>query len=77
MCTVVCIACVYAEAVSGCEGDGNVGVGNGGGVVVVSAGHVSGNVSSAANVLWMRGVGVVCEMCMCFAQGGMERRVSG
>ena len=37
---------------------------------MVSAGHVggtrgSGIVSSAANVLWMRGVGEVCEMCIC------------
>ena len=43
---------------------------------MVSAGHVggtcgSGIVSSAADVLWMsvvhgmRGVGEVCEMCMC------------
>ena len=51
-------------------------------MVVVSAGHVggtrgSGIVSSAADVLWMsgvrgmRGVGVVCEMCMCLARGGV------
>ena len=43
---------------------------------MVSAGHVggtrgSGIVSSASNVLWMsvvhgmRGVGRMCEMCMC------------
>ena len=46
-------------------------------VVVVSAGHVggtrgSGIMFSAVDVLWMsvmRGVGVVCEMCMCFALG--------
>ena len=49
---------------------------------VVSAGHVSGTrgsgiVSSAADVLWMsvvrvmRGVGGVCEMCMCLAQSGV------
>ena len=37
----------------------------------------SGIVSSAANVLWMsvvhwmRGVGGICEMCMCLARGGM------
>ena len=44
----------------GCEGDGNAGVGDGGCVVVVSAGHewVGGTrssciVSSAADVLWM------------------------
>ena len=46
-----------------CEGDGNAGV------VVVSAWHVDGTrssciVSSAADVLWMRGVGEVCEMRM-------------
>ena len=49
---------------------------------MVSAGHVggtrgSGIVSSAAEVLWMsvvrgmRGVGGVCEMCMCLARGGV------
>ena len=37
----------------------------------------SGIVSSAADMLWMsvvhgmRGVGEVCEMCMCLAQGGV------
>ena len=52
------------------------------GVVVVSAGHVggtrgSGIVSSAADVLWMsvvpemRGIGGLCEMCMCLDRGGM------
>ena len=49
---------------------------------MVSAGHVcctrgSGMVSNAADMLWMslvRGmtrVGGVCEICMCFARGGM------
>ena len=37
--------------------------------------RVSGIVSSAADVLLtvrgMRGVGGVCEMCMCFARGGV------
>ena len=58
-------------------------MGDGWGVVVVSAGHVSdtrcsGIVSRAADVLWisvvrvMRGVGGVCEMCMCLARGGMS-----
>ena len=45
----------------------------------MSAGHVggtrgSGSVSSAADVLWMRGVravGGVCEMCMYLARGGV------
>ena len=69
-CTVVCVACVYAERVWGCE---NTGVDDGWGVVVVSARHVgntrgSGILSSAADVLGMsvvrgmRGVGGVCEM---------------
>ena len=39
---VVCVACVYAERVRWCEVDGNAGVGDGCGVVVVSAGHVGG-----------------------------------
>ena len=71
---------MYAEIVCGCEGDGNAGVGDGG--VVVSERHLggtrgSGIVSSAADVLWMsvvcgmRGVGGVCEMCMCLALGGV------
>ena len=55
-------------------------VGGGGGVVMVSAGHVggtrsSGIVSSAADVLGlsvvhvMKGVGGVCEMCRCGVGG--------
>ena len=46
---------------------------------MVSSGHVggtrgSGIVSSAADVLWisvvrgMRGIGGICEMCMCLAR---------
>ena len=59
-----------------CEGDSNAGVWDGGCVVVVSAMHVggtrgSGTVPSTAYVLWMRGVGGVCEMCMCLARGGV------
>ena len=53
-------------------------------VIVLSAGHVdgtrgSGIVSKAADVLWMsvlrgiRGVGGVCEMCMCLARGSVGR----
>ena len=52
---------------------------------MVSAGHVggtrgSGIVSSAADVLWisgvrvMRGVGEVCEMCMCLARAARVER---
>ena len=41
---------------------------------MVSAWHVggtrgSGSLSSAGDVLWMRGVGEVCEMCMCLSRG--------
>ena len=50
---------------------------------MVSAWHVggargSGIVSNAADVLWisvvhgMRGVGEVCEMCMCLARGTVD-----
>ena len=31
----------------------------------------SGIVSCSADVLWMRGGGGVCEMCMCLARGGV------
>ena len=59
-----------------CEVDGNTGVGDGCGEVVMSTGHVgdtrgAGIVSSAADVLWksvvcgMREVGGVCGMCIC------------
>ena len=52
---------------------------------MVSARHVggtrgSGIVSSAADVLWMsvvrgmRGVGGVCEMCMCLARAAWVER---
>ena len=62
----------------GCDGDGNAGVGSGGGVVVVSAcmsgTRGSGVMSNTGDVLEMsvvRGVGGVCDMCMCFARGGV------
>ena len=45
-----------------CEGDGNAGVGSGGGVVAVSA-CVSGTRGS--------GVRGVCDMCMCLARDGV------
>ena len=32
----------------------------------------SGIVSIAADVLWMRGVGGICEMCMCLSCGGVH-----
>ena len=86
--TVVCVACVYAKRLWLCEVEGNVGVGDGGGVVVVSARHVgwgrvtrgSGFVSSAADVLGMsmvcgmRVIGGVCEMGMCLARAAYEER---
>ena len=45
-------------------------------MVLVSASHVgdargSGIVSSTADVLWMRRIGGVCEMCMCLARCGV------
>ena len=68
-CNVVCVGCEYAE------GDDNAGVGDGGGVVAMSAGHEyvggtrgPGIVSSAVDVLEMsvmcvmRGIGGLCEM---------------
>ena len=36
-CTVIYVACVYAERGRECKGDGNAGMGDGGGMVVVSA----------------------------------------
>ena len=62
----------------GCEGDGNAGVGSGGGMVAVSAymGGTRGSdvLPSAGDVLEMsvvRGVGGLCDMCMCLARGGV------
>ena len=53
-------------------------MGDRGGVVMVSAWHAyvggtcgSGIGSSVADVLGLRGVGGVCEMCMCLARGGV------
>ena len=66
-----------------CEADGNAGVGSGGGVVAVSAymggTRCSGVLSSAGDVPDMsmvRGVGGVCDMCMCWARG-VVRGVGG
>ena len=71
-----------------CEGDGNAGVGNGGGVVAASAGVCMGctpglGVSSADNVLEMsvmcrvRGVSGMCEMRLCLARGVVGVRCLG
>ena len=62
----------------GCEGDGNAGVGSGGGVVAVSV-YIGGTcglcvLSSAGDLLEMsvvRGVGGVCDMCMYWARVGV------
>ena len=69
---------MYAARVRECEGGGNAGMGPGGGVVVVSAcmGGTRGSsvLSSAGDVLEMsvvRGVGGVCDMCMCLTLGGV------
>ena len=71
--------CVCAARMSGCEGDDNARVGSGGGVVAVSAymGGTwgSGVLSSIGDVLEMsmvRGVDVVCDMCMRLARAGWE-----
>ena len=76
VCAVVCVGCEHADRVRGFEGDVNVGVGDGGGVVAVSVWHEyvggkhgSGIVSSAADV---HGTSVVRgTMCMCLARGGV------
>ena len=69
---------MFAARLLGCDGDGNACVGSGGGVVAVSAymGGTSGSgvFASACDVLEMsvvRGVGKVCDMCMCLAWGGV------
>ena len=62
-----------------CEGDGNAGVGSGG-VVVAMSGYMGGTrglgvLSSAGDVVEMsvvRGVGGVCDMCMCGSGRGWE-----
>ena len=71
--------CILRE----CEGDVNAGEGSWAGVVAVSAymggTRASGVLSSACDVLEMsvvRGIGGVCEMCMCLARG-RERGVGG
>ena len=67
-----------AVRVRGCESDGNAGVWSGVGVVALSAcmsgTRGSGVLSSICDVLEMsvvRGVGGVCDMCMCLARGGV------
>ena len=62
-----------------CEGDGDAGVGSGGGVVAVSpymgGTRGSGALSSACDALEMSvviSVGGVCDMCMCLARGGVR-----
>ena len=69
---------MFAAILFGCEGDGNAGVGTVGSVVAVSAymggTRGSGVLASAGEVQEMsvvRGVGGVCDMCMCLARGGV------
>ena len=73
---------MFAARLLGCEGDGNAGVGTGGGVVAVSAymggTRGSGILASACDVLeisMVRGVCGVCDMCMCLARGVVGRVV--
>ena len=70
-CTVICVACVYAARMLGCEGYGNADV------VAMNAymggTRGSGVLSSAGDVLEMsvvRGVGGVCDIFMCLARAG-------
>ena len=77
-CTVVCVSCMFAASLLGCEGDGNAVVESGRGVVAVSAymGGTRGScvLASACDVLEIsvvRGVCGVCDMCMCLARGGV------
>ena len=69
---------MFAARLLGCKGGRNAGVGSGGGVVAVSAymggTRGSGVLASAGDVLEIsvvRGVGQVCDMCMCLARGGV------
>ena len=67
-----------AARLLGCEGDGNAGVGFRGGVVAVSV-YMCGYTWFRCFVYCMcvlemsvvRGVGGVCDMCMCLARGGV------
>ena len=68
---------MFAARLLGCKDDGNAGVGSEGDVVAVSTdmggAHGSGVLASACDMLEMsvvRGVGGVCDMCMCWTQGG-------
>ena len=64
-CTVVCVARVFAARLLGCEGDGNAGVGSGGGVVVMSA-YMGGTCGSGV----LFSAGDVLEMSV--ARAGWE-----
>ena len=70
---------MYAARRLGYEADSIAGVGSGEGVVAVSTymggTRGSGVLSSACDMLKMnvvRGIGGVCDMCMCLARGGVE-----
>ena len=83
---------MYATILLGCEGDGNAGVGSGGGVVAVTAymggTHGSGVLSSACDIggKWVTGMGLgvtnsggTWDMCFgCAGVGCVEgERVGG
>ena len=55
----------------GCEGDGNAGVGSGGGVVAVSAYMGCTRGSDVLEISAVRGVGGLCGMGKCLARGGV------
>ena len=61
-----------------CEGDGNAGMVSGGGVVAVSAcmggtrgSCVLSNTGDVQEMSVVKGVGGVCDKCMCLARGGV------
>ena len=67
-----------AVRVRWCEGNGSASVGSGSGVVACMSGTCGSGVLFSTGDVLMRGVGGVCEMCMCLAWGGVgEEGVSG
>ena len=66
--TVVCVVCVFAWRLLGCEGDGSVGYGE----CVYGWYTWVRCLASAGDVLKMsvvRGGGGVCDMCVCLVRG--------
>ena len=69
---------MYVARLLGCEGDGNAGVSFGRDLIVVSVcmggtrgSSVSPSVGDMLETSVVRGVGGVCDTCMCLARGGV------